>query len=91
MPVDFEDPQFSASFEQSVALYTRYQMTIHGDDPSECSESEVLYDCCCALLKDRAGRVIPEQWFHLGPHFLTLNTFFLTPKHKVQLGTVSSL
>lgn len=44
MPVSFEDPQFTASYEQSVALYARYQMAIHGDDPSECSESEVLHD-----------------------------------------------
>lgn len=44
VPVSFEDPQFTASYQQSVALYARYQMAIHGDDPSECSESEVLYD-----------------------------------------------
>lgn len=44
VPVSFEDPQFAASYQQSVALYARYQMAIHGDDPSECSESEVLHD-----------------------------------------------
>lgn len=37
-----------ASYEQSAALYARYQMAIHGDDPSECSESEVLHDYCYA-------------------------------------------
>lgn len=42
--VNFEDPQFTASYQQSVELYARYQMAIHGDDPSECSESEVLHD-----------------------------------------------
>lgn len=49
VPVSFEDPQFTASYQQSVALYARYQMAIHGDDPSECSESEVLYDYYSAL------------------------------------------
>lgn len=44
VPVSFEDPQFTASYQQSVALYARYQMAIHGDDASECSESEVLHD-----------------------------------------------
>lgn len=44
VPVNFEDPQFKASYQQSVALYARYQMAIHGDDPSACSESEVLHD-----------------------------------------------
>lgn len=43
VPVNFEDPQFTASYEQSAALYARYQTAIHGDDPSECSESEVLH------------------------------------------------
>lgn len=33
-----------ASYQQSAALYAQYQMAIHGDDPSECSESEVLHD-----------------------------------------------
>lgn len=41
VPVSFEDPDFLASYKQSVALYARYQMTVHGDAPSECGESEV--------------------------------------------------
>lgn len=41
VPVSFEDAQFMASFDQSAALYTRYQMAVHGDAPSECGESEV--------------------------------------------------
>lgn len=32
-----------ASYQQSAALFARYQMAIHGDDPSECSETEVLH------------------------------------------------
>uniref|UniRef100_A0AAQ6IDF6 Arginyl-tRNA--protein transferase 1 n=1 Tax=Anabas testudineus TaxID=64144 RepID=A0AAQ6IDF6_ANATE len=43
VPVNFEDPQFTASYQQSVELYARYQMAIHGDDPSECSESEYSF------------------------------------------------
>lgn len=41
VPVSFEDPDFLASYEQSAALYARYQMTVHGDAPYECGESEV--------------------------------------------------
>lgn len=44
VPVSFEDPQFMASYQQSVVLFARYQKAIHGDDPSECSETEVLHD-----------------------------------------------
>ncbi|XP_061545420.1 arginyl-tRNA--protein transferase 1 isoform X3 [Phycodurus eques] len=51
VPVSFEDPQFTASYQQSVALYTRYQMAIHGDDPSECSESEFRRFLCDSPLE----------------------------------------
>uniref|UniRef100_A0A672PVM9 Arginyl-tRNA--protein transferase 1 n=1 Tax=Sinocyclocheilus grahami TaxID=75366 RepID=A0A672PVM9_SINGR len=40
VPVSFEDPDFLASYEQSAALYARYQTTVHGDSPYECGESE---------------------------------------------------
>lgn len=42
--MSFEDPQFTATYQQSAALYARYQTAVHGDDPGECSESEVLHD-----------------------------------------------
>ncbi|XP_076831774.1 arginyl-tRNA--protein transferase 1 isoform X2 [Brachyhypopomus gauderio] len=40
VPVSFEDPGFLATYKQSVALYARYQMAIHGDSPFECEESQ---------------------------------------------------
>uniref|UniRef100_A0A8C0YTF0 Arginyl-tRNA--protein transferase 1 n=1 Tax=Cyprinus carpio carpio TaxID=630221 RepID=A0A8C0YTF0_CYPCA len=40
VPVSFEDPDFLASYEESAALYARYQMTVHGDAPYECGESQ---------------------------------------------------
>uniref|UniRef100_A0A674MIQ4 Arginyl-tRNA--protein transferase 1 n=1 Tax=Takifugu rubripes TaxID=31033 RepID=A0A674MIQ4_TAKRU len=43
VPVSFEDPQFMASYQQSVVLFARYQKAIHGDDPNECSETEAEY------------------------------------------------
>lgn len=46
VPVSFEDPDFLASYEQSAALYARYQMTVHGDAPYECGESEVQTETC---------------------------------------------
>lgn len=65
VPVSFEDPQFTASYQQSVALYSRYQMASHGDDPSECSESEVLHDYFsapttrnCTLCRCQLGELI---------------------------------
>ncbi|XP_074763987.1 arginyl-tRNA--protein transferase 1 isoform X15 [Athene noctua] len=40
VPVSFEDPQFKSSFNQSAALFAKYQMAIHKDTPSDCGENE---------------------------------------------------
>uniref|UniRef100_A0A3Q0R6W3 Arginyl-tRNA--protein transferase 1 n=1 Tax=Amphilophus citrinellus TaxID=61819 RepID=A0A3Q0R6W3_AMPCI len=60
VPVNFEDPQFMASYQQSAALYARYQMTIHGDDPSECSESEFKRFLCDSPLEAEYAPDGPE-------------------------------
>uniref|UniRef100_A0A8B9HQG9 Arginyl-tRNA--protein transferase 1 n=1 Tax=Astyanax mexicanus TaxID=7994 RepID=A0A8B9HQG9_ASTMX len=43
VPVNFEDPDFMASYEESVALYARYQMSVHGDTPCECDEKQICF------------------------------------------------
>ncbi|XP_077585446.1 arginyl-tRNA--protein transferase 1 isoform X2 [Stigmatopora nigra] len=63
VPVSFEDPRFSASYEQSVALYSRYQMAIHGDDPSECSESEFRRFLCDSPLEAEYSVDGPEMGY----------------------------
>uniref|UniRef100_A0A8C4NX94 Arginyl-tRNA--protein transferase 1 n=1 Tax=Dicentrarchus labrax TaxID=13489 RepID=A0A8C4NX94_DICLA len=60
VPVNFEDPQFTASYQQSVALYARYQMAIHGDDPSACSESEFRRFLCDSPLEAEFSPDGPE-------------------------------
>ncbi|KAM6997504.1 arginyl-tRNA--protein transferase 1 isoform 2-T2 [Tautogolabrus adspersus] len=60
VPVSFEDPQFTASYEQSAALYACYQMSIHGDDPSECSESEFRRFLCDSPLEAEYSPDGPE-------------------------------
>ncbi|XP_011601182.1 arginyl-tRNA--protein transferase 1 isoform X6 [Takifugu rubripes] len=51
VPVSFEDPQFMASYQQSVVLFARYQKAIHGDDPNECSETEFRRFLCDSPLE----------------------------------------
>ncbi|XP_050982341.1 arginyl-tRNA--protein transferase 1 isoform X2 [Labeo rohita] len=51
VPVSFEDPDFLESYVQSAALYARYQMTIHGDAPSECGESQFKRFLCDSPLE----------------------------------------
>ncbi|XP_060943635.1 arginyl-tRNA--protein transferase 1 isoform X2 [Limanda limanda] len=60
VPVSFEDPQFAASYEQSVALYACYQMAIHGDDPSDCSESQFRRFLCDSPLEAEYSPDGPE-------------------------------
>ncbi|KAM3606781.1 uncharacterized protein V6R79_023151 [Siganus canaliculatus] len=63
VPVSFEDPQFAASYLQSAALYARYQMTIHGDDPSECRESEFRRFLCDSPLEAEHSPDGPEMGY----------------------------
>ncbi|XP_028279434.1 arginyl-tRNA--protein transferase 1 isoform X3 [Parambassis ranga] len=60
VPVNFEDPQFTSSYEESVALYARYQMAIHGDDPSDCNESEFRRFLCDSPLEAEYSPDGPE-------------------------------
>ncbi|XP_070696874.1 arginyl-tRNA--protein transferase 1 isoform X2 [Pempheris klunzingeri] len=63
VPVNFEDPQFTASYQQSVALYASYQMAIHGDAPSECSESEFRRFLCDSPLEAEYSPDGPEMGY----------------------------
>nr|XP_040034740.1 arginyl-tRNA--protein transferase 1 isoform X3 [Gasterosteus aculeatus aculeatus] len=63
VPVNFEDPQFTASYQQSVALYASYQMAIHGDEPSECSESEFRRFLCDSPLEAEHSPDGPEAGY----------------------------
>ncbi|XP_074532520.1 arginyl-tRNA--protein transferase 1 isoform X2 [Halichoeres trimaculatus] len=60
VPVSFEDPQFTGTYEQSAELYARYQMAIHGDDPSECSKSEFRRFLCDSPLEAEYSPDGPE-------------------------------
>ncbi|XP_072335422.1 arginyl-tRNA--protein transferase 1 isoform X5 [Scyliorhinus torazame] len=51
VPVSSDDPDFTESFNQSAALYTKYQMAVHQDSPDECSESEYTRFLCQSPLQ----------------------------------------
>ncbi|XP_022540734.2 arginyl-tRNA--protein transferase 1 isoform X2 [Astyanax mexicanus] len=60
VPVNFEDPDFMASYEESVALYARYQMSVHGDTPCECDESQFKRFLCDSPLEAETSPDGPE-------------------------------
>ncbi|XP_041124343.1 arginyl-tRNA--protein transferase 1 isoform X3 [Polyodon spathula] len=51
VPVCFDDPEFTATYSQSAALYAKYQTAIHKDTPSECSESQFRRFLCDSPLE----------------------------------------
>ncbi|XP_078079487.1 arginyl-tRNA--protein transferase 1 isoform X8 [Mustelus asterias] len=51
VPVSSDDPDFTESFNQSAALYAKYQMAVHQDSPDECSESEYTRFLCQSPLQ----------------------------------------
>ncbi|XP_029961925.1 arginyl-tRNA--protein transferase 1 isoform X2 [Salarias fasciatus] len=63
VPVNFEDPQFAASYDQSAALFARYQMAVHGDDPSECNESQFRRFLCDSPLEAESSPDGPEMGY----------------------------
>ncbi|XP_062376218.1 arginyl-tRNA--protein transferase 1 isoform X1 [Sardina pilchardus] len=58
--VSFEDPAFVATYELSAALYSKYQQAIHGDDPSECGETEYKRFLCDSPLEAETAADGPE-------------------------------
>uniref|UniRef100_A0A8C4ZPL0 Arginyl-tRNA--protein transferase 1 n=1 Tax=Gadus morhua TaxID=8049 RepID=A0A8C4ZPL0_GADMO len=61
--VSFDDPTFAATFEQSAALYARYQTAVHGDAASECDESEFRRFLCDSPLEAESPPDGPEMGY----------------------------
>lgn len=51
VPASFEDPEFKSSFNQSLSLYTKYQVAIHQDEPDICDKSEFTRFLCNSPLE----------------------------------------
>ncbi|XP_072413588.1 arginyl-tRNA--protein transferase 1 isoform X10 [Chiloscyllium punctatum] len=51
VPVSFDDPDFIESFNQSAALYAKYQMAVHHDSSDECNESQYTRFLCDSPLQ----------------------------------------
>uniref|UniRef100_A0A8C9VZV2 Arginyl-tRNA--protein transferase 1 n=1 Tax=Scleropages formosus TaxID=113540 RepID=A0A8C9VZV2_SCLFO len=86
VPVNFEDPEFMASFDESAALFARYQMAIHGDTPSECSESEFRRFLCDSPLEAETAPDGPDcgygsfhQQYWLDGHIVAVGVIDILP------------
>ncbi|KAM9848195.1 arginyl-tRNA--protein transferase 1 isoform 1-T1 [Aulostomus maculatus] len=63
VPVSFEEPRFTSTYQQSAELYARYQMAIHGDDPDECSESQFRRFLCDSPLEAEGSPDGPDMGY----------------------------
>ncbi|XP_053476565.1 arginyl-tRNA--protein transferase 1 isoform X3 [Ictalurus furcatus] len=63
VPISFEDPAFLASYDQSVELFARYQMAVHGDDPFECDESQFKRFLCDSPLEAETSPDGPDMGY----------------------------
>uniref|UniRef100_A0A6Q2XDF8 Arginyl-tRNA--protein transferase 1 n=1 Tax=Esox lucius TaxID=8010 RepID=A0A6Q2XDF8_ESOLU len=86
VPVNDDDPQFAATYEQSAALYACYQMAIHGDAPSECNESEFRRFLCDSPLEAETSPDGPEtgygsfhQQYWLDGHIVAVGVVDILP------------
>ena len=46
LPADPDDPQFAATFDESLSVYQKYQMAVHGDTQDKCSASQYKRFLC---------------------------------------------
>ncbi|KAG7334333.1 hypothetical protein KOW79_002740 [Hemibagrus wyckioides] len=63
VPVSFEDPDFLASYKQSVELFARYQMAIHDDEPFECDENQFKRFLCDSPLEAETSPDGPDMGY----------------------------
>jgi len=53
--VDDDDEDFSSSFDESYSVYKKYQMCVHGDPESKCSENQFKRFLCKSPLVSKGG------------------------------------
>ncbi|XP_069755936.1 arginyl-tRNA--protein transferase 1 isoform X9 [Narcine bancroftii] len=63
VPVSFDDPGFTESFNQSATLYSKYQMAVHHDSDDECSVSEYSRFLCQSPLQAEYPPDGPESGY----------------------------
>merc|ERR1719495_256841 len=52
---DDSDPDFASSFSESLLVYQKYQMSIHGDTEDKCSDKQFRRFLCCSPLQAENG------------------------------------
>uniref|UniRef100_UPI00358E0E4F arginyl-tRNA--protein transferase 1 isoform X8 n=1 Tax=Myxine glutinosa TaxID=7769 RepID=UPI00358E0E4F len=63
VPSSFENAAFETSFEQSAALFAKYQMAIHKDTASECSHDQFTRFLCDSPLEEEHRADGPSEGY----------------------------
>ena len=53
MRVNLKSEEFKATYDQTCAVFAKYQMVVHKDRPDECDEMQVRSLCVLATKSER--------------------------------------
>jgi hypothetical protein len=80
VPAAEEDPEFRATLAESLAVYQRYQMAVHGDTMDKCSESQFKRFLCKSPLVAAGGLGSFHQHYLLDGRIVAVGVVDILPR-----------
>eukprot|EP00090_Calanus_glacialis_P034990 TRINITY_DN5965_c0_g1_i1.p1 TRINITY_DN5965_c0_g1~~TRINITY_DN5965_c0_g1_i1.p1 ORF type:complete len:505 (-),score=199.09 TRINITY_DN5965_c0_g1_i1:106-1620(-) len=101
---DEADPDFISSFSESLLVYQKYQMSVHGDKVDKCTDKQFRRFLCSSPLQAEAGlgsfhmqylidgRIVAVGVIDILPRCVSSVYLYYDPAfHFLSLGTMTSL
>jgi arginine-tRNA-protein transferase len=101
---DESDPEFISSFSESLLVYQKYQMAVHGDKEDKCTGKQFRRFLCTSPLQAEAGqgsfhlqylldgKIVAVGVIDILPHCVSSVYLYYDPAfHFLSLGTLTSL
>merc|ERR1719391_165324 len=101
---DDSDPDFTSSFSESLLVYQKYQMSIHGDTEDKCSDKQFRRFLCCSPLQSENGLGSFHLQYMIDSKIVAVGVIDVLPRcvssvylyydpafHFLSLGTLTSL
>jgi len=101
---DESDPEFISSFSESLLVYQKYQMAVHGDREDKCTDKQFRRFLCTSPLQAEGGqgsfhlqylldgKIVAVGVIDILPHCVSSVYLYYDPAfHFLSLGTLTSL
>jgi len=101
---DESDPEFISSFSESLLVYQKYQMAVHGDSEDKCTAKQFRRFLCTSPLQAEGaqgsfhlqylldGKIVAVGVIDILPHCVSSVYLYYDPAfHFLSLGTLTSL